>query len=433
MAAPNFGDGGADVTNQDLRKVPSTGIDMIPQLHNLRLLIVVIEARSIARASRQIGRAPSAASRSIVELERAIGAPMLERKWRGVVPTTMGAAVVEPVRHMVEVLTDAVSEFTETTGHVRMSRVPMICNYLFNGRRLQLILELGAFRSLTAAAENLGLSSAGVSMALARIEAQIGHPIFDRTMNGLEATTSGERLIRAAKQIFEELRQLNSKLASISEAVSPCVVIGTIPLMQSYMMPKAIAAALANLPRLRVVVFDAPYAPLLQALRDGDADAGIVMLRPGTVASGMVVEPLFTDELAVVASSRHHLADSKTLGLADLLQERWILPRAGSQPRKMVHDAFAQAGIAPPLASMETQELAMIRQSLLDGAMIAVASPNQLQLEIQMGMIKVLPLKLKGATRTVALIARQEIAESSPTHLVLEALRKEARTMFVQV
>lgn len=55
------------------------GADLAHQLHNLRVFLSVASEQSIARAARQIYKAPSAVTRSIIELEKALGVPLFER------------------------------------------------------------------------------------------------------------------------------------------------------------------------------------------------------------------------------------------------------------------------------------------------------------------------------------------------------------------
>ncbi|MEJ8848623.1 LysR family transcriptional regulator [Variovorax rhizosphaerae] len=100
------------------------------KLHHLRDLLAVADHGSLRAASREIGIAQPAMTRSIQELERELGAPLFERKARGIVPTAIGEAFIRRARSVDNELTRARDEVAQLRGlthgnlRVAMSMVP---------------------------------------------------------------------------------------------------------------------------------------------------------------------------------------------------------------------------------------------------------------------------------------------------------------------
>jgi DNA-binding transcriptional LysR family regulator len=72
--------------------------------------------------------------------------------------------------------------------------------------QIRLMAELLRLRSVSAAAQGIGLSQSAASHALAKLRGQLGDPLFTRSGKGVEPTPYGERLGRAAREALDVLR-----------------------------------------------------------------------------------------------------------------------------------------------------------------------------------------------------------------------------------
>ena len=256
------------------------------------------------------------------------------------------------------------------------------------------------------------------SMALSRMEATLGHGLFQRMMQGMVATDATARLVMRAKRVFAEIRHMQSDLAAISGSLAGLVTIGTLPLGRTFVVPTGIAHALAQHPGLRVVTFENQYEQLIASLRNGDIDVVFGALRPKDLAQGLVTEPLFSDRIGIVARRGHPLAAYASLSLQDLLSQQWILPRPNAPGRRLVDASFQELGLQAPVPSVETGDLAMLRQLLNCSDMLTAISPHQLMFEIQAGTLAELPVKLGATTRSIGFTLRQMMAWSAVMSMI---------------
>jgi LysR family transcriptional regulator of gallate degradation len=397
------------------------------QLQNLHIFLSVANAKSIAGAAEHIFKAPSAVTRSILVLERTIGLALFERKPRGMLLNAYGEAVLARARRIHEEIESAAEELVRSRARSSSSSYSSISNLLFNGRKLQLLIHLADLRNISSAAAQMSMTQAGASMALSRIEAVLGQPLFQRRIQGMVATEAAEHLVMRAKRIFAELRHMASDVSAIAGSVGGSVVIGTTPLGRTYFFPTAIATAIARHPHLQVSTVESLYEQLIGSLRCGDIDIVFGVLRPRHLSQGLIIEPLFRDRLSIVVRAGHPLARRKRLQMSDLLTQKWILPRLNSLARPQIDAAFQKLGLEPPVPSVETGDLSILAPVLSASDMIAVTSPHQLISEIRAGSIVELPVSLWGSSREVGLIVREGAMLSPAALAVLEAVRSQVR------
>src|SRR5262249_14869282 len=98
------------------------------KLHDLHVLMAVVQVGSMSKAAALLNTGQSAVSRSIAELERAVGVPLLERNARGVEPTECGRALLNGGTAVFDDLRQAVKQIESLSdpaaGDVRLGSVP---------------------------------------------------------------------------------------------------------------------------------------------------------------------------------------------------------------------------------------------------------------------------------------------------------------------
>jgi LysR family transcriptional regulator of gallate degradation len=395
------------------------------QLQNLHVFICVADAKSIAGAAKRIFKAPSAITRSILALERSMGVSLFERKPRGMLLNAYGEVVLLRARRIQYEIQLAADEFLRSNGKTLPSSQSAIGNLLFSSHKLQLLIRLADLRNISTAATQMSMTQAGASMALARIEAVLGQPLFQRRMQGMIPTEAAEQLIMRARRVFAELRHMVSDVSAISGALAGTVVIGATPLGRTEPFTSAVAGVVTRHPELQVTSVESLYDPLISGLRSGDIDIVFGVLRPTHLSHGLITERLFTDRLCVVARAGHPLARRKRLQMPELIAERWILPRPNALARPQFDSNFRQLGLEPPVPSIETGDLSIVRQLLCVSDLLAVTSPYQISFELRSGLIVELPVKFSGESREVGFIVREGAMLSPAALAVLDAVRHQ--------
>lgn len=396
------------------------------QLHNIRAFLLIVQAGSIAAAARQLNRAPSAVTRALQELERAIGRTLCERSGQGIVPNPQGHLVRVRAERIADELGRAGAELARDSDRTSASSPSALSEFLFSGRKLALLVQIGDAGTLSAAAERSGIGQSGASMALSRIESMVGMALFHRGKHGLVATQAARRLIVRARRVSAELRHLAAELSDDRGSLRGLVVVGTSPLGRTHVLPMAMAASLQRHPELRISMIESGAVQLLASLRAGQLDAVVGVPRRAVENTGLAVEPLFEDRMAIIARAGHPLA-GRRLSLQDMEQVRWLLPWPHSPSRQLFDQGVRALGIMLSAPSVESADLAAIRQLLIATDLVALVSARQMRFELQSGLAVELDTPLCAITRQVALITRKQAMLSPSAVAVMAAIREQVR------
>jgi LysR family transcriptional regulator of gallate degradation len=395
-------------------------------LRRLRDFAAVARAGSIAGAAGLLYKAPSAIARAVTGLEAALGVALFERRPRGMLLNAYGEAALARAGRIDEEIAAAAGELAHL-GRLQALHPRVLAGTLGHDRSLALLVALAGLRNLSAAASQLGLTQAGASMALARLEAALGIALFQRMMQGMLPTDAGALLVLRARRILAELRHMQADIAALGGTWRGEVTIGALPLARTTILPAAIAAALRRHPALHIFTVESPYRDLVAGLRSGEVDFIIGALREGERNSGLACERLFADEMRVIVRAGHPLARRRRLTLEKLLGERWIFPRPGTPGRRLVDLCFADLGRAAPRPPVETGDLAILRGLLQSSDMLTALSPRQLAHEIAAGDLVTLPVALPRTSRWIGITTRHGARLPPAATVLLEEIRRAAR------
>jgi len=395
-------------------------------LRHLRAFLAAGETGGVGKASARLRRTQSAISRSIRILESDLGVALFERHPSGMAPTEAGRALL--ARGAA-----AAAEFQALAADIRdldPRRAPSAASPVFalavDNSRFEAFLAVAEDHHVASAARRLGLTQPAVSASLRQLEANLGAPLFERGLHGLQPTALGEALAMRTKRAFAELRHAAAEISAIGGALAGSVTVGALPFGRTIILPRAINRLLAAHPGLRVSTTEGPFDTLARALRSGDLDFIFGALREPPPADDLVGEPVLRDHLSLLGRKCHPLAREKALRFERVAKLRWVLPRQGTPARRLFESLFVSRGLAPPADVIETSSLAMVRALLMESDRITVLSRHQVHFELEYGMLTELPLDLRETARPIGFMRRTASRPSPGAVLLMDAIRAVA-------
>ncbi len=257
--------------------------------------------------------------------------------------------------------------------------------------------------TVTEVSEVYAVSQPGVSRALARLEAELGTPLFQRSGRLLRLTHAGAAFKRHVDRLVNDL---DDGLAAVDELVDPerGVVTVAFPLsLGTWLIPRLIGEFGRTHPRVRFVlprtaVGEAGRASGLLASRAADLEITTHRLTGADLRwRRFAIEPLL---LAVPLS--HPLAGRDVASLADVRDERFILRRAPSGMRTQVLGLCAAAGFEPEVA-FEVDDLPTVRGFVAAGLGVSVVPSMGITAPAAVAGVRHLPLTDPGAQRDLGL------------------------------
>jgi len=187
--------------------------------------------------------------------------------------------------------------------------------------QLRHFLKVADLGNFTRAAADICLSQPALSRSIARLETELGQPLFDRQTRKITLTDAGKILLDRARQVLAIVDDVKTQIRDDGE--SGRIRLGAIPTIAPYFLPKLLKSFAQEYPQAQVIVQEETTAVLLTKLSEGGIDLAI-LARP-IEARYVEVEDLFAEELLLVLSADNPLGRKKHLNLVDLACEPFVL------------------------------------------------------------------------------------------------------------
>lgn len=189
---------------------------------------------------------------------------------------------------------------------------------------IQTVYKLGSFSK---AARALFMTQPALSMAVQRVEARIGMPIFDRNQKPLQLTEAGKLYMDKALQIGRLEEELETQLHELKNGDSGELLIGATHYFNSRILPPVLQKYMDAYPAIHIELQESGAQELLGMLSEQKIDLSFASRRPGT--ENYLHFPAFQDHilLAVPAMHRinHQLGVTPLSGL-DVIKRRHLDP-----------------------------------------------------------------------------------------------------------
>lgn len=232
--------------------------------------------------------------------------------------------------------------------------------------------------NLHRAADALGLTQSALSKALARLEAETGLQLMERSARGVVLTPVGASLQRRAAAVLVSVRDMKGEMEDQRAARSGLVRLGTVPHLIASLLSPLLARFFANRPLATFSIESRMSAQLLEMLQDGSLDLVVAAL-PAAAPAGLERHALGPLTMQVVARAGHPRRD-RFHTLSDLAGERWALPAPSLYLRQWVEEKFAAAGQPPPRAAVEsTASPVAFAELLRHSDLLGIMPPRVLQ------------------------------------------------------
>ena len=180
--------------------------------------------------------------------------------------------------------------------------------------QLRQFLKVAETQNFTRAADEVGLSQPALSRSVARLEEELGQPVFERQTRKVVLTDAGQVLASRARQILSLVEDAKAEISDDGE--SGRLRIAAIPTIAPYFLPQVLSTFSKQHPKATVVVQEDTTDNLLKRCTNGEIDLAILAL-PISVKY-LEVESLFKEELLLVLANDHPLVSKKQIRLSDV-------------------------------------------------------------------------------------------------------------------
>jgi len=283
-------------------------------------------------------------------------------------------------------------------------------------RQLSALVAIADHGTFSAAARALYTVQSNVSGHIARLEKELGVTLVDRSQGGL--TEDGARVVDRARRVLSEIDDITSDMSSRTADVSGQTRLGVIGTTARWLMPQLLAQLEKDHPNVRAVIHEGPTSTIVPGVLSRQLNGAVIHLPVDDPE--LLIEPLFAEDLILLASGDHPLTGRREVDLAALDEVPLLLPPTGAPLRRVLDRAAANVGVTLR-AQAEIDGVRLLASLAFDGfgATIVPATAVPKWLEGDFDRIRVPDLP----RRVVAFVRRRRPSPSAPTLAALAALR----------
>ena len=271
---------------------------------------------------------------------------------------------------------------------------------------MRYIVALARERHFGRAAEACHVSQPTLSVALKKVEGQLGAALFERTVSDVRITALGERIVAQARRVLEEAVRLEEIAEATGDPMSGQLRVGIIYTIAPYLLPQLIPALNRQAPRMPLFLKEDFTGNLIPALKAGELDVIVIALpfaEPGLVAQLVYEEPF-----RVVVPATHPWVGRPDIAADELDGQNLLLLGQGNCFRDQVLESCPRLNGEDALDhAIEGSSLETIRYMVASGAGVAVMPSSAADpLADKEPLVRVLPFAGDPPRRTVGLVWR---------------------------
>jgi DNA-binding transcriptional LysR family regulator len=260
------------------------------------------------------------------------------------------------------------------------------------------------------AAERVFRTQPALSMALRKLEHEIGASLFDRSnRNAYVLTDSGELLYDYAKRILNLRDETTEALQQLHTLQNGRIRIGANESTSLYLLPQLILAFRDQYSKIKIEVVRQTSARLPQELRQRNLDFAILSYPPED--ADLESTPIMRDELALIVSPRHNLAGRDRVHIRELGGESFIAHNVRSPSREKVIEAFRRFQ-TPLNISIEIATIETIKRFVIMNLGVAFVPLMCVREELESGELVTVPVDGFKYQRTLWAVRRRTDAHS---------------------
>lgn len=284
---------------------------------------------------------------------------------------------------------------------------------------LRYIVAVAQERNFRRAAEKSCISQPALSLAIQKLEEELGVQIFERGKNEVSVTPLGAQIIEQAQRVLEEAGHIREIAKQGNDQLTGALRVGIIYSVGPYLLPDLVPALKKLAPGMPLDIEENITANLDTLLRNGKLDAIIIALPFGD--GSILTQPLYDEQFEVVVSNDHHWAKRRSVKAPELSGEKVLLLDSGHCFSNQVAEACPELN-RKGADILQGTSLETIRNMVASGLGITVLPASANSARYRNRLLKVIPFAKPVPSRRIALTWRKSFARGQAIEVLAQAI-----------
>jgi LysR family hydrogen peroxide-inducible transcriptional activator len=239
------------------------------------------------------------------------------------------------------------------------------------------VIQIAAEKNFSRAAEKLHLAQPSLSQQLSKLEKEIGVLLFQRNTNSVEVTHAGEVFVEKAQKILDMVAQLKNEMEDISQMRKGKLVVGSLPITGSHILPMVLPVFQSRYPDIEIVLIEETTTRLEHLTSNGQTDISLLSLP--LHEPSLTYQILIEEEICLAVPPQHLLIQANKqleknpiapIQIADLQHEPFIILKKGQGFRQITEDLCRREGFQPQIV-FESSNIETVQSLVAAGMGIA--------------------------------------------------------------
>ncbi|MGC1331964.1 LysR family transcriptional regulator, partial [Pseudomonas sp.] len=271
--------------------------------------------------------------------------------------------------------------------------------------QLRAMVSICESGSIQEASRLLHISQPALSKGIKELEAELGVPLLIRSNRGITATEYGERLVRRARLILEEVRRAREEIDTLKGVMDGKLSIGVSPVTPGAQFVNSLNRYRKRYPKVHIQIHELRPSKLMEGLREGLLDMALTSLPPTRSTDGFHWVELFEQPAVLAVRKGHPLADATSL--AQLRELDWLLQDSLEQSK--VNVMFEDNDIAWPENVIECASVVLFSEMAVASDAVSYWSERILErTQNFVGGLQVLNIAEPVPSMNISLVCRDQ-------------------------
>ena len=284
--------------------------------------------------------------------------------------------------------------------------------------QLKYFIKIVEHRSFTKAAQDCSVSQPALSQQIAKLEKELGQPLFERQGRTIQVTTAGTLLKNHAEKILRLVDDAKRQITD--DGQTGRLTISAIPTIGPYLLPQLLSSIAKDFQAANFVVGENVTSEVLKSCSNGELNVGILALP--AEAKYLSVEPLYREELLLALPRNHRLCDKSEVVLGDLQEEPFIFLNEAHCLVENI-ESFCNQQRFQPVVTTRIHQLVTVQNLVSLGHGVSFV-PKMACNETRNGSIVYRSISGNKPFRTIALCSNPYRYQSQLLQNVLKAIRE---------
>jgi len=284
---------------------------------------------------------------------------------------------------------------------------------------LRYIIAVSQELNFRKASERVFVSQPALSLAIQKLEEELGVQIFERSRTAVSVTPIGEMIIAQAQRALEEVAQIKEIASQGKDQLAGTLRLGAIYTVGPYLLPELIPVLRQKAPNMPLEMEENMTANLQALLANGRLDVIIIAL-PFNMP-GIATLPLYDEDFSVVVPLEHPWAKRKKIKTSDLSGEKVLLLNSGHCFSNQVREACSEFNSAIG-EIQQGNSLETIRNMVASGLGITVLPQTANSDKYHSQLTREIPFAPPVPARRIALAWRKSFARREAIEILAKSI-----------